>query len=320
MINETEQKLRNEVRALLESGRVDHIIGYEAGSLKYSTTPLITANKDDIDRLVVNPFIHNNLSVFLSDIHEKVGIVAKACDTRSIVSLIQDKQVCREDIFIIGVPCGGIIDLAKVEKLTGFDRDEIDEIAWKGDKAVVTVGGNSQTFPASEVLADGCLSCEPSAMREYDLLIGEVGPQVLDKDLSRKKVKDLEDLDSAQRWEFWKDEFSRCIRCYSCRQVCPACFCNRCFAEETEPRWISTLPKWQDNLIFQAIRMMHVAGRCTSCGSCERACPVNIPLGALSKKMEEIIDELFQYRAGTDKESPPLMSAYQSSEAEDLIR
>ena len=72
--------------------------------------------------------------------------------------------------------------------------------------------------------------------------------------------------------------------------------------------------------MFQVARIIHVAGRCVDCGECERACPVNIPLRSLTKKMEEIIDELFRYKAGTDKESPPLMTAYECEEAEDFIR
>jgi formate dehydrogenase subunit beta len=319
-MSETEQKLRNEARTLLEQGRVDYIIGYEAGSLKFTTTPLITKDKDDTDRLVINPFIVNNLSVFLGDISGKIGIVAKGCDSRSIVSLIQDQQITREDIVIIGVPCSGVIDLNKVESLTGKDRDELDDIAWEGDKAVVTIGGAKKEFAAKEVLMDDCLSCDLPAPQEYDILLEEGGPLVRDNELSRSRIKELEDMTSEQRWEFWKNEFSRCIRCYACRQVCPACFCKRCFVEETEPQWISPLPKWQDNLIFQAVRMIHVAGRCTDCGECQRACPVNIPLRSLSKKMEEIVDELFQYKAGTDKDAPPLMAAYESEEAEDFIR
>src|SRR3989304_387868 len=140
-MSETEQKLRNEARALLEQGRGNYIIGYGAGSLKFNTTPLISSDPADADRLVINPFIHNNLSVFLGETEGKVGIVAKGCDSRSIVSLIKDHQVSRENVFIIGVPCAGLIDLDKIEKLTGKDRDEIDDIAWAGDKAVVTIGG-----------------------------------------------------------------------------------------------------------------------------------------------------------------------------------
>ncbi len=319
-MNETEQKLRSSARDLLEQGKVDTIIGYEAGSLKFTTTPLITGDKEDTDRLVINPFIVNNLSVFLGEIVGKAGIVARGCDSRSIVSLIQDKQLARENVFIIGVPCHGIIDLDKVEKLTGRDRDELDDIALSGDKAIITVDGNKKEYPAKDILRDDCLSCDQPVPKEYDILLDEVGQAVCDKELSRSLVKKLEDLPPAERWEFWKDQFDRCIRCYACRQVCPACFCKRCFVEETEPAWISPLPKWQDNLIFQATRMIHVAGRCTDCGACESACPVNIPLRGLSKKMEEIVEELFQYRAGTDKDAPPLMAAYESQEAEDLIR
>ena len=319
-MSETEQKLRNEARALLEQGRVDYIIGYEPGSLKFTTTPLITKNKEDVDRLVVDPFIANNLSVFLSEVKGKVGIVAKGCDSRSIVSLIQDRQIAREDIVILGVPCPGLIDLRKIERLAGKERDELDDITREGDKVIIAIGKDKKEFPAAEVLFDDCLSCESPTPQEYDILLGEPNSLVCDKDLSRSKIKELEDMPPAQRWEFWKHEFSRCIRCNACRQVCPACFCERCFVEETEPQLVSTLPRWQDNLMFQATRIMHTAGRCVDCGECERACPVNIPLRSLTKKMEEIVAELFNYRAGMDKDAPPLVTAYEYEEAEEFIR
>jgi ferredoxin len=319
-MSETDKKLQDEARNLLEQGRVDYIIGYEPGSLKFTTTPLITGDKDDTDRLVINPFIVNNLSVFLADVTGKIGIVARGCDSRSIVSLIQDQQLARENVFIIGVPCSGVIDVKKIEKLTGRDRDEIDDIAWEGDKAVVTLDGAKKEFLAKEVLFDDCLGCETPVPQEYDILLEAAGPLACDEAVSRARIAELEALPPAQRWAFWKNEFSKCIRCYACRQVCPACFCQRCFVEETEPQWVSPLPRWQDNLIFQVTRMIHVAGRCTDCGACENACPVNIPLRSLSQKMAEIVDELFHYKAGTDKSAPPLMAAYNTEEAEDFIR
>lgn len=319
-MREMEQKLRNEAKALLEQGKVDYIIGFEPGSLKFTTTPLITRNKDDVDRLVINPFIVNNLSVFLTEIKGRVGIVAKGCDSRSIVSLIQDKQVARENVVILGISCPGLIDLSKIERLVGKDRDELDDITREDDKTVITVVGEKKEFLTTEVLFDNCLSCEFPTPQEYDILLGEPGSSVCDKESSQNKIKEMEDMPSKQRWEFWSDRFSHCIRCNACRQVCPSCFCQRCFVEESEPQWISPLPRWQDNLMFQATRILHVAGRCVDCGECERVCPVNIPLRSLTRKMEGIIDELFHYKAGMDKETPPLMAAYECEEAKDFIR
>ncbi len=315
-----EQKLRQEAKTLLEQGKVDYIIGFEQGSLKFTTTPLITNDKDDTDRLVINPFIVNNLSVFLTEIKGRVGIVAKGCDSRSIVSLIQDNKVVREDIVILGIPCPGIIDLSKVERLVGKDRDELDAIVREGDKVSITVNGKEREFPVTEVLYDNCLGCEFPTPQEYDVLLGEPTPPATDRSAGQEKIAKLKDMSPQQRWEFWENEFSRCIRCYACRNVCPACFCQRCFVEESEPQWILPVPQWQDNLMFQVIRNIHVAGRCTDCGECERACPVNIPLRSLTKEMYDLVDELFHFKAGMDKEASPLMTHYELEEAEDFIR
>jgi ferredoxin len=319
-MKEMEQRLQKEARALLEQGKVDYIIGFEPGSLKFTTTPLITKDKEDVERLVINPFIVNNLSVFLTELQGRVGIVVKGCDSRSIVSLIQDNKVVREDVVIIGIPCTGLIDLSKVELVTGKDRDELDDIAWQGDKITVRFDGEEKVFPTEEVLFDNCLGCECPTPKEYDILLGEPRPPAPNLTASRKNLEKLDGMSSEERWDFWKNEFSRCIRCYACRNVCPACFCKRCFVEESEPQWVLPVPRWQDNLIFQVIRNIHVAGRCTDCGECERACPVNIPLRSLSKRMYELVDELFQFKAGMDKDAVPLMTHYELEEAEDFIR
>jgi formate dehydrogenase subunit beta len=315
-----EQKLQDEAKSLLEQERVDYIIGFEPGSLKFTTTPLITKNKDDVDRLVITPFIVNNLSVYLTEVKGRVGIVAKGCDSRSIVSLIQDNKVVRENVVIIGIPCPGLIDLKKVECLVGKDRDELGDITRNGDRVIVTVDGKGREFPIAEVLYDNCLGCEFPTPQEYDVLIGESALLVTDFTASRQKVETLEGMSQQQRWEFWKEEFDRCIRCYACRNVCPACFCQRCFVEESEPQWVLPVPRWQDNLIFQVVRNIHVAGRCTDCGACERSCPMNIPLRNLARKTYDLVGELFHYQAGMDKEASPLLTAYEVEEAEDFFR
>ncbi len=72
--------------------------------------------------------------------------------------------------------------------------------------------------------------------------------------------------------------------------------------------------------MFQITMDIHVAGRCTDCGECQRACPVNIPLRSLTKEMYDIVADLFHFKAGMDKEALPLMTHYEQEEAEDLIR
>jgi len=314
-----EQRLRSEAKALLEKGKVDYIVGFERGSLNFSTTPLITKEAVDIDRLVINPFIVNNLAVFLAELKGKVGIVAKGCDSRSIVSLIQDNKVVREDIVIIGVPCPGMIDVTKIEALVGRDRDELDNIVRDGDKVMVTVDGKGKDFALSEVIFDNCLGCEFPTPQEYDVLLGEPTPSVTDKAASCAKINELKAMAPKERWEFWKEQFSHCIRCYACRNVCPACFCKRCFVEESEPQWLAPMPRWQDNLMFQVARNIHVAGRCTDCGECERVCPGNIPLRSLTREMYEIVGDLFQFKAGVDKDAPSLMTHYEQEEAEAFV-
>ena len=315
-----EQRLRKEARTLLEEGKVDYIVGFEPGSLKFTTTPLVTKDKNDIDRLVINPFIVNNLAKFLTALKGRVGIVAKGCDSRSIVSLIQDNKVARGNVVILGVPCPGIIDLGKIEKLVAKNREELDNISWEGDKIVVTADGKRSEFPVTQVLFDHCLACELPTPKEFDILLGEPIAPIAERAASQAKIDQLKGMSPQQRWEFWKSELSRCIRCYACRNVCPACFCCRCFVEESEPQWVLPAPKWQDNLIFQVIRNIHVAGRCTDCGSCERACPVKIPLRSLTKEMYDIVGELFHFKPGMDKEAAPLMTHYEQEEAEDFIR
>jgi formate dehydrogenase subunit beta len=315
-----EQKLRQEAKALLEQKKVDWIIGFSRGSLKFTATPLVTQDKDDTEHLIINPFIVNNLADFLTGLEGRIGIVAKGCDSRSIVSLIQDNKLVRENLVILAVPCPGLIDLAKIEKLLGKDRDELDDITRDGDRVTVTVDGQKKEFPASQVLFDHCLACELPTPQEYDILLGEPRPPAPELEASGQSIAKLKKTPPAERWQFWKNELSRCIRCYACRNACPACFCQRCFVEETEPQWLMPIPRWQDNLNFQIIRNIHIAGRCTDCGECERVCPVNIPLRSLTREIYDIVGELFQFKSGMDKEAQPLMVHYEQEEAEESFR
>src|SRR3972149_10551936 len=52
------------------------------------------------------------------------------------------------------------------------------------------------------------------------------------------KIKELDSKSPSERWAFWIGEFSRCIKCYACRQGCSLCYCERCITEKNMPPWV----------------------------------------------------------------------------------
>jgi Fe-S oxidoreductase len=124
----------------------------------------------------------------------------------------------------------------------------------------------------------------------------------------------------AGRMAFWKAEFSRCTKCYACRQVCPLCYCKRCVADKNRPTVIDTSATLKGNFAWHITRAFHLAARCTGCGECARACPAGINLGLLNGSLARAADEEFGYRAGVDSNAPPLIGTFGTGDKEDFIR
>lgn len=86
------------------------------------------------------------------------------------------------------------------------------------------------------------------------------------------------------------------------------------------PEWISPIPTPGDNFVFHMMRLLHVAGTCTSCGECERVCPVEIPLMKLTEKMADDLKDLFAFEAGVDLEKPLPFRTYRQEDPNDFIK
>jgi ferredoxin len=126
------------------------------------------------------------------------------------------------------------------------------------------------------------------------------------KQVGIDNTKDLEDFelfDQQERFTRWINEFQKCIKCYGCRNICPVCFCEECSLEHPDLVTTGELPP--EAPIFHLVRAVHMAGRCIDCGLCEEACPMNIPLRLLYRKVNEIVMDLFDYEAGSGIEQSP---------------
>ena len=134
----------------------------------------------------------------------------------------------------------------------------------------------------------------------YDELLGEEG-EVLDSHRF-DMVEKLENMTPDERFEFWRGELSRCIRCNACRNVCPACSCEKCvFDNDNSGIAQKAAADSFEEKMFHIIRAFHVAGRCTDCGECSRVCPQNIPLHLLNRKFIKDIDNFYgEYQAGAE--------------------
>jgi ferredoxin len=279
---------------LLNDKAVSVVIGYEEGPL--GVRPAMITKAEQATRLVFDTRCVQNLATYLSPRRQhlvqlgKKAVVIKGCDARSVAGLLRESQIRREDLVLIGVRCGGV-----VSDPTG--------------PATLTV----------ETVASRCADCDVREPSLYDHLIGDLPPPPPINRACAEKLAELEAMTPEQRWAFWQAELSRCVRCHACREVCPMCFCERCVADKSQPQWIESSPHPQGNLSWQFTRVLHQAGRCAGCDECERACPAQIPLSLLMRKVSSIVEARFGYRTSQDPDLATPIGTFKQDDKQEFI-
>jgi formate dehydrogenase (coenzyme F420) beta subunit len=286
--------LRELARKLLQDGSVKVVIGYEEGP--NGARPAFITDPSQADKLIFDCRCVQNLAAYLSPRRKhitqlgKPAIVVKGCDARAIAGMIREEQVKRDDVVIIGIRCGGVVKDAQNCELN------------------------------SETVSDRCVGCDAREPKLCDHLLGTPQPEPPANTRRADQIAALGNMTPAERWSFWSEHLSRCIRCHACREACPMCFCIQCTAEKSQPQWIDSSSTPQANRAWQTMRILHQAGRCVDCLECERACPANIPLGLLGKYIAGVVEERFGYRAGEDPAVPAPLSVFRADDGEEFIQ
>jgi ferredoxin len=310
----------DEIRAasarLLEEGTVELVLGFRRGSQPMMNEPCVIRRPEDVDCLVWDSHCGVNLANYLTGRKEKIAVIAKGCDSRNIVTHIIENKIQRDQLHIIGVPCKGMVDKRKIAELVDFDIIEVGET--DTEVRCENAAGEVKTFAKKEILQQNCSLCIHRNPVEYDQLVGEkVEEQVVDR---YKDVAAIEALDLSARQQYFKDLFAPCIRCYACRNACPLCYCPTCFVDESKPQWVAKGQEEVDVFTFHFLRAYHCAGRCTDCGSCERACPVGINMRVLTKKLEQDCVDNFGWEAGLSPSVRPALDTFKLDDPDKLIK
>ncbi len=87
--------------------------------------------------------------------------------------------------------------------------------------------------------------------------------------------------------------------------------------DHLSPQWVRRSVNISENTAWNIMRAFHLAGRCVGCGACERACPMDIPLMELNKKLEKDVKEMFDYESGTEEK--PLLAIFNPEDPEEFV-
>ena len=293
------EAIRAEAQRILSDGMVSAVIGYAAARRTGSAQPIIITDAASADKLIFTPACVNNLAVYLTKAKKeipkggKIGIVAKGCDLKALVGLMGESQLKRDDLHLIGIPCVGVLG-STVQPSTEL---------------------------TTETIASKCCECDVQLPTGCDFVPNiMLPPTPLLEGKYSAEIARLEALTPAERWAYWKEQFSKCIKCYACRQVCPFCFCEQCLCDRNKPQMVETTPRPAGNTAWHIVRAMHLAGRCAGCAECERVCPMDIPLNLLNRKMAKELKELFDYEAGLEVNDKGPLTMFTDKDDQSFIK
>lgn len=310
-----QDKLIARAKELLAEGKVQKVVGWKKGLFDEDITPGVFTSAEELDKdFVFNKYCKANLSKYLVKITKDIEI--QKSTTRMNNTMAKQKDPNAQDK---PIPQAVVLVFLKPNDSYSFTQLLKENRITRGDVYAIGV-------PCQDTLEGGdvCDNCKGKKHVSCDELIGvdEATEAELTPNTERMaEVAKLEAMTPDERFSFWRGELSRCIRCNACRNVCPACTCEKCVFDNnnlyTSQKVAQT--NFEENL-FHIIRAWHVAGRCTDCGECSRVCPQNIPLYLLNRKFIKDINEIYgEYQAGADMETKPAMLRFQENDPETTI-
>jgi formate dehydrogenase subunit beta len=347
---------------LLKEKIIDKIIGAElridkkSGSIdRFTVQPKLVEKEDDIKDFPLTPLIAfgyartDSASKFLHKsvegaMKERVGLIARPCDTRALIELAKIKQVNLDNLFIIGIEDRGMLPKAGREMRAIKDIDATKIVKEKvGENGLIVKLEDGSTKELNLTVAENCLRCYRKIPVVADLTVSDLGipvdsdeiilkvysdkgSDVLDKSgISKKPIPDKikkahsdkynEIIEKAKEkrakdLEEWdklsqKEKIAELLKCTMCNTCIRGCPVCYCVDCILQKK---RKDKTIDKATYQLTRIAHDADRCVECGNCDNNCPQNLPLSLYFQSLNEAFKKKFKYEAGMSLDDIPFRS------------
>ena len=278
----------------------------------------------------------------------RIAVVTRPCEARATIELAKLGQVDLGNITVITMDCPGVIPLSDYFKDTR-KGDRVYEDAsqnWNSqpmrplcqicDK-FSSVGSEDLHIGIIGIESDSILLIPRSIKGENTLSkIGlSPGDNIADWEASVSKLTDERKKKRNQSNEGLRSDiegidrllqaFSTCINCHNCMRVCPICYCRQCHFDSDKMKFSfddyitrgearNGLRIPTDMLLFHIGRMLHMSLSCVSCGMCEDACPMAIPVSQIFTLVGDKNQEAFDYIPGRSVDEPLPLTTFEEEE------
>ncbi len=277
---------------------------------------------------------------------KQIAAVVRPCEARAAIELAKLKQAYLENVCLITMDCPGVLPLSDYIGDSTAGAACFADAAAQWDRSPMRPTCqmcNHFSLLASDLHvgtlgADGTALIIPGSPKGERVLEGMGMPLDAALDDWSARVEEAEQAQTERRQqahadlretvagaENLLDAFSSCINCHNCQRVCPVCYCRQCYFESAALKLPAEnyLARAQrkgalrfspDTLLFHIGRASHMALSCVSCGACEDACPMDIPVGQVFSLMADRAQEALGYVAGRSLEDALPLVDYEMDE------